>query len=78
MTNTLTEYISINPKVCNGKPILKGTRIPLTVLLDQLASGCSQQDLLRKYPEISEGQIKAVFMYCRATIEHTEDELVSA
>lgn len=78
MTNTRIEYISINPRVCNGKPVLKGTRIPLTVLLDQLASGCSFHDLLRKYPELSEDQIKAVFRYCRATIEHTEDELVPA
>ena len=56
----LNEYISINPKVCNGKPVLAGTRIPLTVLLDQLATGCSIQDLLCKYPELSIAQIKTV------------------
>ena len=78
MTDAPNEYISIDPRVCAGKPVLRGTRIPLTVLLDQLASGCSPQDLLRKYPELGEDQIKAVFRYCRATIEHTEEELVPA
>lgn len=78
MIDALGEYVSINPKVCNGTPVLKGTRIPLTVLLDQLGSGCSVQDLFRKYPELSENQIKAVFRYCRSTIEHTEEELVPA
>jgi uncharacterized protein (DUF433 family) len=78
MPGLLDDYISIEPRVCNGKPVLKGTRIPLTVVLDQLASGASLQDLLRKYPELVEEQIQAVFRYCGAVIEHTDDELVPA
>ena len=34
---TLLERIEINPKVCNGKPVIKGTRIPVSVILEQLA-----------------------------------------
>lgn len=78
MDAELKQLISVNPRVCNGKPVLKGTRIPLIVILDQLSSGCSLDDLLRKYPELSQEQIQAVFKYCRATIEHTEGELLPA
>ena len=78
MPELLSQYISINPRVCNGKPVLKGTRIPLTVVLDQLAGGCSHQDPLRKYPELIEEQIQAVFRYCGAIIGDTEDELIPA
>ncbi len=36
---TLLERIEINPMVCNGKPVIKGTRIPVTVILDRLSEG---------------------------------------
>lgn len=76
MSEEWGRYISINPRVCNGKPVLKGTRIPLTVLLDQLADGCSCDDLMRKYPELTREQIRAALSYCGAVIEHTEKELM--
>ena len=70
----MTEGIEIDPKVCNGKPVIAGTRIPVTVILDQLAEGCSADDVAKKYPELTKELIAAALHYCRAVIEHTELE----
>ena len=43
---TIMERIELNPKVCNGKPVIKGTRIPISVILEQIAQGESWDDLL--------------------------------
>ena len=36
---TIMERIELNPKVCNGKPVIKGTRIPISVILEQIEQG---------------------------------------
>ena len=70
--------IEINPRICNGKPVIAGTRIPITVILDQLADGRSPADIREIYPELSPEQIAAVLHYCHRFIEHTELEPVKA
>ncbi len=71
----MKKYVEINPMVCNGKPVVAGTRIPLTVVLDHLGDGCSVDDIRRKYPELTRRQIVAAIRYCHNVIEHTELEL---
>ena len=46
------DRIELNPKVCNGKPVIKGTRIPVSVILEQIAEGISWDKLLASYPEL--------------------------
>ncbi len=70
----MNPHVQIDPRVCNGKPVVAGTRIPVTVILDQLAAGCSREDLKRKYPGITDEQIAGVFEYCHSVIERTEIE----
>jgi uncharacterized protein (DUF433 family) len=70
MTNM--DRIELNPKVCNGKPVIKGTRIPVSVILEQIAQGESWDDLLKGYPELEKEDIKAAVLYARASIDHTE------
>jgi len=53
------ERIELNPKVCNGKPVIKGTRIPVSVILEQIAEGISWDKLLANYPELEKEDIKA-------------------
>lgn len=67
----LQERIEIHPRVCNGKPVIKGTRIPVTVLLDQLADGQSWDAILKAYPEIMVEDIKAALLYAKSSIDHT-------
>jgi uncharacterized protein (DUF433 family) len=46
------DQIEINPRVCNGKPVIKGTRIPVSVILEQIAEGESWDNILENYPEL--------------------------
>ncbi len=74
----MNDYIEINPRVCGGKPIIRGTRIPLTVIIDQLAETGSIQGVIAKYPELAADQIAGALQYCHFAIEHTELERVAS
>lgn len=74
----MNAYVEIDPRVCEGKPVIRGTRIPLTVIVDQLASVGSVAALLEKYPELSVDQIVGALRYCHSVIDHTELELATA
>ena len=67
-----TNRIELNPKVCNGKPVIKGTRIPVSVILEQIAEGESWDDLLSGYPELDKDDIKAALLYARESLDHAE------
>lgn len=75
----MNEHVEINSKICNGRPVITGTRIPVTVVIDQLSVVKSISELLRLYPELTEEQVIGVLHYCHSVIEHTEfePELVS-
>jgi uncharacterized protein (DUF433 family) len=64
--------IEIDPRVCVGKPVIRGTRIPVAVLVAELAEGHSWEDVRRGYPELSEQDIRAALQYASAAVEHTE------
>jgi uncharacterized protein (DUF433 family) len=66
--------IEINPKVCNGKPVVAGTRLPVSVILDHLSDGCSVDEIREKYPELSREQVLAAIRHCHDLIERTELE----
>lgn len=60
MKNTnLLNRIEINPKVMLGKPVIKGTRIPVYVILNLLAEGQTPKDICRGYPDLRLLDIKA-------------------
>jgi len=75
---TLMDRIELNPKVCNGKPVIKGTRIPVSVILEQIAEGESWNALLAGYPELNKEDIQAAVLYARASLEHTEIRAINA
>ena len=64
--------IEIDPRVCGGKPVIRGTRIPVAVLVAQLAEGQTWKEVIRGYPELSEDDIRAALQYASASVEHTE------
>ncbi len=64
--------IEIDPRVCGGKPVIRGTRIPVAVLVANLAEGQTWKDVMRGYPELSEDDIRAALQYASASVEHTE------
>ncbi len=74
----LRERIELDPRVCNGKPVIKGTRIPITVILEQLAEGKTWDSILSGYPELTREDIHAALHYARASIDHTDLKAVNA
>ncbi len=72
------DRIELNPKVCNGKPVIKGTRIPVSVILEQIAEGETWNKLLAGYPELKKEDIQAALLYARASLDHTEIRVVNA
>ena len=57
--NTLLQRILIDPKVCGGKPCIKGTRIWVSLILDLLADGMSEAELLVEYPQLGHEDVLA-------------------
>ena len=72
MVYGMSERIEINPRVCGGQPVIKGTRIPVAAILDQLAGDESWDSLLRGSPELTRDDIQASLVYARHSILHTE------
>ena len=70
--SSLYARIEINPRVCNGKPVVKGTRIPVSVILGQLSIGEGWDSILAGYPELTREDIQAAIRYAQGAIDHTD------
>lgn len=57
------ERISVDPLVCHGKACIKGTRIMVSIILDNLAEGVSLEEILKSYPSLTPDDIKASIAY---------------
>ena len=57
------DRISIDPNVCFGKPCIKGTRIWVSLILDELASGAAEAELLADYPQLTVEDVRAAIAY---------------
>jgi uncharacterized protein (DUF433 family) len=62
--------IEINADVMQGKPVIRGTRIPVELLLRKLAEGASTEDLLDAYPRLAADDIRAALAYAAGVIAH--------
>jgi uncharacterized protein (DUF433 family) len=69
---TLTDRIEMNPRVMLGKPVLRGTRIPVELVLRKLSDGASEADLLDAYPRLTRDDIHAAIRFAADTIAHEE------
>ncbi len=61
--NKAIERIVIDPKICSGKPCIKGTRIPVHIILDLLAAGEDFDSIKRAYPNTTDKDIRACLNY---------------
>jgi uncharacterized protein (DUF433 family) len=59
----LLKRISINPRVCFGKPCIRGTRIWVSLIVDNLADGVSEGELLEAYPQLQSEDIRAALAF---------------
>jgi uncharacterized protein (DUF433 family) len=70
----LLKRISVNPKICFGKPCIKGTRIWVSLILDFLATGSTIDEILEDYPHLTKDDILACIAYGAAmSHEHYVD-----
>lgn len=69
MTN---DRIEINPKVMLGKPVIRGTRIPVELLLRKLGEGATEEMLLDAYPKLTREDIRAACTYAADSLAHEE------
>jgi uncharacterized protein (DUF433 family) len=72
--NRWQERITTNPQVCHGKPCIRGTRIMVSVILDNLAEGLTPDEIVREYPPLTAEDVRAALAY--AAILAGEEELV--
>ena len=63
--------ISINPDIYHGKPCIKGTRIPVHLILEMLEYGYSFSQILEEYPTLLEEDIKDCIAYAKNLVENT-------
>lgn len=76
--NQLLQRISVDPKVCFGKPCIRGTRIWVSLLLDFLASGMSIEEVLSEYPQLTEEDVRAAIAYgAEMSRERTDSDVCS-
>lgn len=73
---TVIERIEINPKIMMGKPVIKGTRITVELLLRKLSEGAKETDLLNAYPKLTLKDIQAAIRYAADTLAHEETVFV--
>jgi len=69
---TWRDRISVDPKICHGKPCIKGTRIMVSIILDYLHAGESRDEILRQYPTLGPLDLDAALGYA-AWLAHEEE-----
>ena len=68
MQEDLLDRIEFHPEVMLGKPVVRGTRITVEIILEQLAAGCTFEEILENYPRLAREDILAAVAYARQAI----------
>ena len=70
MPENLLERIEVNPAVMLGKPVIKGTRITVELIIRKLSEGATENDLLDGYPRLTKIDIQAALAYAASMLAH--------
>jgi len=68
----LLKRIAVDPKIMVGKPVIRGTRIPVGLILKMLGQGISTEEILREYPRLEKEDVEAAITYAARVIEHED------
>jgi uncharacterized protein (DUF433 family) len=71
MTATLLDRITVNPQQCGGRPCIRGMRIRVRDVLDMLADGATQEEILADYPDLEAEDIRAAIAYAARYLDHS-------
>jgi len=69
---TVVDRIEVNPNVMMGKPVIRGTRIPVELILRKISEGAKETDLLEAYPKLTHEDIQAAIRFAADTLAHEE------
>lgn len=65
----IAQYIEVNPKIMMGKPVIKGTRITVELILEKLSAGETVENILEAHPHISKEQIQAALAFAAQSLK---------
>ena len=68
MAERWIERITIDPQVMVGKPVIRGTRIPVELIVRMLSQGIAEADILREYPRLQPEDIQAALAYAASVL----------
>ena len=69
MRTEINDYVVIDSEICHGKPIFKGTRVMVYLILEMLRAGANIKDILKAYPSLTEKHIKAALDFASKLTE---------
>jgi uncharacterized protein (DUF433 family) len=69
---SLLRRIVVNPKIMLGKPVIKGTRLPVEIIVEKIAYGADLNDLKKDYPFLKEEDVRAALLYAAKRLAHEE------
>jgi uncharacterized protein (DUF433 family) len=69
---TLLRRIVVNPKIMLGKPVIRGTRLPVEIIVEKVAYGVTFGDLKRDYPFLTDDDIRAALLYAAKRVANEE------
>lgn len=72
MDEKLLNRIERNPQIMFGKPVIKGTRLTVEIILEKLAYGETEEEILKEYPFLKKEDIKAALLYAARTLSLEE------
>jgi uncharacterized protein (DUF433 family) len=71
---TYHERIEIDPSVCGGQPVIRGTRIPVAAILNQLVSGESLRSIRQAFPDLTDDDVRAAIEFARDSVNSAWDQ----
>lgn len=69
---TITDRIEMNPKIMMGKPVVRGTRVTVELIVRKIGEGASISDILDGYPQLGADDIRAALTYAADAVAHEE------
>lgn len=66
------EHIEVNPAVMLGKPVIRGTRVPVELIVRKLGEGATEADLLDAYPHLTAADLRAALLYAANSLSREE------
>ena len=71
-TSRLIRLIEINPDIMLGKPVIKGTRLTVELIVEKIAYGCPTEEILKQYPFLKKDDVKAALLYAAKTVANED------